>query len=142
MRRGFEAVQRQISALGARWGLMGDEAFQEGLRGWWRGSWGSRSRGGAYDGEGLVFGRLDLVEIDVAVRDGLPRKGRHVGGADVCRDFDGDGPAEPYEKRTGEGADRWIMATPYAEEKAKELGKTWGRDIFSRLSGRAPGKRR
>lgn len=81
---------------------------------------------GGYDGEGLVFGRLDLVEIDVAVRDSLPRRGRHVGGADVCRDFDEDGPAEPYEKRTGEGARQMDHGNAVRRGKGEGAGKNLG----------------
>jgi len=33
MNRGFELIERHISALGARWGLMAEDAFREGLRG-------------------------------------------------------------------------------------------------------------
>jgi hypothetical protein len=33
MIRGFELVERYISALGARWGLMAEDAFRESLRG-------------------------------------------------------------------------------------------------------------
>lgn len=33
MIKGFELVERHISALGARWGLMSEEAFREGLKG-------------------------------------------------------------------------------------------------------------
>jgi len=33
MNRGFELIERRISALGARWGLQTEEAFREGLRG-------------------------------------------------------------------------------------------------------------
>ena len=32
MIRGFDLVNRQISALGARWGWMSEQAFREGLR--------------------------------------------------------------------------------------------------------------
>ena len=33
MNRGFELIERHISALGARWGLMAEDAFREGLTG-------------------------------------------------------------------------------------------------------------
>jgi len=33
MNKGFKLVNRHISALGARWGLLAEEAFREGLRG-------------------------------------------------------------------------------------------------------------
>jgi len=33
MNRGFMLVERHISALGARWGLMAEEAFRQSIRG-------------------------------------------------------------------------------------------------------------
>ena len=33
MSRGFELVNRHISALGARWGLLAEDTFRAGLRG-------------------------------------------------------------------------------------------------------------
>jgi len=33
MHRGFEHMDRHLTALGARWGLMAEETFREGLRG-------------------------------------------------------------------------------------------------------------
>jgi len=33
MNKGFKLVNRHISALGATWGLLAEEAFREGLRG-------------------------------------------------------------------------------------------------------------
>jgi hypothetical protein len=33
MIRGFELVERHISALGARWGIMAENAFRESLKG-------------------------------------------------------------------------------------------------------------
>ena len=33
MNRGFMLVQRHISALGARWGLMAEEAFRQSIKG-------------------------------------------------------------------------------------------------------------
>ena len=37
MVRGFELVERHISAIGARWGIMSEEAFREELKGLWNG---------------------------------------------------------------------------------------------------------
>jgi len=36
MIRGFDRVERHLSALGARWGVESEEAFRNGLRGYWR----------------------------------------------------------------------------------------------------------
>jgi hypothetical protein len=57
MSRGFMLVERHISALGARWGLMAEEAFREGVRGLVEGELGFRvERWVKFDGEGFVYG--------------------------------------------------------------------------------------
>ena len=71
MIRGFELVERHISALGARWGLMAEDAFREGLRGLLEKELGFKvDRWRAYDETGMVFGYPSEVEVDVTVSDG------------------------------------------------------------------------
>ena len=69
MNKGFELLRRHIDALGARWGLMAEEAFREGLRGILEEELGLKvERWTSYDEEGLVYGHPSPVEIDVAVK--------------------------------------------------------------------------
>jgi len=62
---------RTLSAVGARWGYLAEEAFREGLvaivkeqLGWKVEKWRH------WDEEGFVFGHPDWVEADVAIHDG------------------------------------------------------------------------
>jgi len=64
---GFDRLQRHLDALGARWGVMSEKAFREGLRGVVERELGLRvERWTAYDEEGKVFGFPSEVEVDVA----------------------------------------------------------------------------
>jgi len=68
MNRGFELIERYISALGARWGLLTEEAFRAGLKGLIEKEFELEiERWMAYDEEGIVFGCPSQVEVDVAV---------------------------------------------------------------------------
>jgi hypothetical protein len=70
MIKGFELVERHISALGARWGLMSEEAFREGLKGLLEKELGLKVEGWLqHDDKGIVYGYPSNVEIDISVKD-------------------------------------------------------------------------
>jgi hypothetical protein len=134
MIRGFELVERHISALGARWGLMAEDAFREGLRGLLEKELGFRvERWRAYDEMGMVFGYPSEVEVDVTVSDGkliLIEVSSHVRASDV---FQFRRKAELYEKMTGRKPDRLIIVTPYIDEKALEAARQLGVEAYTKV---------
>jgi hypothetical protein len=134
MIRGFELVERHISALGARWGLMAEDAFREGLRGLLERELGFRvEKWKAYDEAGIVFGYPSEVEVDVTVSDGkliLIEVSSHVRASDVLQ-FRRK--AELYERKSGRRPDRLIMVTPYIDEKALEAAKQLGVEAYTRV---------
>jgi len=141
MLKGFELVERRISrlenlisALGARWGMMAEDAFREGLRGILEKEMGLRvERWITIDEEGIVYGFKSVIEIDVAIKDGktlLIEVSSRVGPSDVAA-FSRK--AELYEKETGTKPDRLIMVTPYAEETAIEAAKALGIEVYTKV---------
>jgi len=134
MIRGFELVERHISALGARWGLMAGDAFREGLRGLLEKELGLKvERRRVYDNAGIVFGYPSEVEVDIAVSDGkliLIEASSHVRASDVLQ-FRRK--AELYEKMTGRKPDRLIIVTPYIDEKALEAARQLGVEAYTKV---------
>jgi hypothetical protein len=134
MMRGFDAMNRRISALGARWGLESEEAFREGLRGILEKELGLKvERWTAFDETGSVFGHPSQVEVDVAVSNGkvmLIEVSSHVKQADVAALVK---KAELYERITGRRPDRLIIVTPFVEEKAMEAALKLGVEIYTRV---------
>ncbi|TDA31870.1 MAG: hypothetical protein DSO04_03220 [Hadesarchaea archaeon] len=132
MTEGFQLVHRQLSALGARWGLMSERAFREGLRGLLERELGLRvEKWARMDREGRVFGHPGRVEVDVAVRDGkvvLVEVKSHVGRADV---YSFRRKAEFYEKVEGKKPSRLLMVTPYAEREALRTARHLGVEIYT-----------
>jgi len=132
MNRGFDRLQRRLDALGARWGIMSEAAFREGLRGVVEEELGLRvERWTAYDGEGKVFGFSSEVEVDVAVKDGrviLIEITSHAKASDVIL-FKRK--AELYAKKEGRRPDRLVIITPYAEEDAKKVAERLGVEIYT-----------
>ncbi|MGC8912026.1 MAG: PD-(D/E)XK nuclease family protein [Nitrososphaeria archaeon] len=134
MNRGFALVERHISALGARWGIMSEEAFREGLKAVIEREFNFRvERWRGYDDEGKVFGYPSLIEIDVAVHDEkiiLIKVKSHVDASDV---FEFKRKVEFYEEKTKKGVARKIIVTPYAEEKAFEAALKFGIEVYTKV---------
>jgi len=113
--------------LGARLGVVSEEAFREGVRallgrelGWRVERWFGR------DDEGLVFGYPRDVEVDVVVRDDrviLVEIKAHASALDVIALLR---KAELYRRKTGRAADRLVLIMPYAEEDAREAAELHG----------------
>ena len=133
MNRGFMLLERHLSALGARWGLIAEEAFREGLRSILEKELGFKvERWKAYDEHGIVFGYPSEVEIDVALIDEkliLVEVSSHVRASDILQ-FKRK--VEFYEMKIGRKPDRLVMVTPYADEKALEAAKTLGIEIYAK----------
>jgi len=132
MMEGFQLVHRHLSALGARWGLMSERAFREGLKGLLEKELGLKvERWVRTDREGRVFGYPGRVEVDVAVRDGrlvLVEVKSHVGREDV-HFFRKK--AEFYERVEGRKPSRLLMVTPYADREALRAAKHLGVEIYT-----------
>jgi len=135
MIRGFDLVNRQISALGARWGWMSEQAFREGLRGILEKEFGVKvERWVTKDEEGIVYGFSSVIEIDIAVKDGktlLIEISSRMDLSDVAAFLR---KAQLYERKTGIKPDRLIMVTPYAEEAAIKAAREVGVEIYTTAS--------
>ena len=134
MNRGFMLVERHISALGARWGLMAEEAFREGIKGILEKELELEvERWAKFDEEGLVYGYPSLVEVDVAVSDGktiLVEVKSHVRPSDV---YELKRKAEFYEKVEGKKPSRLILVTPYVEERALEAAARLNVEVYTKV---------
>ncbi|MEM0376369.1 MAG: DUF3782 domain-containing protein [Thermofilum sp.] len=133
MKEGFVLLERRVSALGARWGLMSEAAFREGLRSIVEREFGFRvSRWVRFDERGVVYGYPSQVEIDVAVHDEriiLVEIKSNVRASDV---YTFKRKAELYEELEGRKPSRLVLVTPYAEE-AVEAAKHLGVEICTEV---------
>lgn len=133
MNKGFMLVERHISALGARWGLVSEEAFREGIRQLVEKEFGFKvEKWIRFDEEGKVFGYPSQIDIDVAVHDQkiiLVEVKSHVRPSDVAT-FKRK--AELYSEIEGKKPSRLLIITPYAEEKAVEIAKHLKIEIYTK----------
>ncbi|MEM2834082.1 MAG: DUF3782 domain-containing protein, partial [Candidatus Nezhaarchaeales archaeon] len=132
MMEGFNLLKRHIDALGARWGLLSEQAFREGLRSLIEKEFGFKvEKWVRWDGEGYVHGHPSDVDVDIAVHDEkiiLIEIKSHVGRSDVST-FKRK--AEFYERVEGRKPDRLIIVTPYADENALETAKQLQIEVYT-----------
>jgi hypothetical protein len=140
MMRGFELMDRRItrlenliSAIGARWGIMAEDAFRGGLRGILEKEFGVKvERWITIDEEGLVYGFKSVIEVDIAIKDGKTMLIEISSSVDRSKVAAFLRKAQLYEKKTGIRPDRLIMVTPYAEDAAVEAAKEVGVEVYTR----------
>ncbi len=132
--KGFELVNRRLDALGARWGLMTEEAFREGVKGLVERYIGlSVKRWTGYDYEGKVYGYPSQIEVDIVISDKeviLVEIKSHIRASDVAI-FKRK--AEVYERVEGRRAGRLLMITPYVEDKAIEASLKLGVEMYAKV---------
>jgi len=127
-------LQRTISALGARWGLMSEEAFRQAMADILRSFGGRVEKWVSYDEEGFVYGYPSPVEIDVVVRDGehiLVEVKSSVSRGDVYELWR---IAQLYEKRTGVKPEP-VIVSPFADPRAQQAAQKLGIRVISGSGG-------
>ena len=122
-----------LSAIGARWGIMAESAFREGLRGIFEERFGVKvSEWVTEDTEGLVFGHRSIVQVDVAVKNGehwLVEIKSSTSRGDVST-FKRLG--ELYYKEK-EMKPKLILVTPFIDDKAKRLADKFNIAVYTSL---------
>ncbi|MBO9368775.1 MAG: DUF3782 domain-containing protein, partial [Chloroflexi bacterium] len=125
-------IEQTVGALGARWGIMSEDAFRNALRGILEENFGVKVERVQYkDESGEVFGRPDQVELDVVIYNGqmlVCEIKASVSRADV---YTFERKVRSYEKRVGRKADRAILISPVIYEKDAELARTLGIEVYT-----------
>lgn len=137
--RGFAQHSREIreldlhiQALGARWGILAEGAFREGMAGILTRETGFKvERYLEMDTEGRVFGRPDQVEIDVVIHNGdclLLEVKSSISRGDVSL-FQRK--VAFYERKERVEVKRSIMISPYFDPGARELAQELGIETYT-----------
>jgi len=134
MNKGFQLINRRIDALGARWGIMSEEAFREGLRGLLEKELGFKiEKWTVYDQAGKVYGYPSVVDIDVILKDEktiLVEVSSHIKKSDIII-FKKK--AELYEEETGRKPDKLLIVTPYIDEEALKASEKMEIEVYTKI---------
>ncbi|BCU67920.1 hypothetical protein HS7_13570 [Sulfolobales archaeon HS-7] len=121
-------LENLITALGARWGIMSEDAFREGVREILKDTGLNVTREVLYDRTGYVFGDPSDIEIDVVVKNGK------VVLVEIMSSLKrGDLPIverkkEFYERERNLKVDSLIVVTPFIHDKYPERLKAFAKD--------------
>jgi hypothetical protein len=139
LQRVHRRIDQTIGALGARWGMMSENAFRNALRGILEENFGVKVERVRYkDESGEVFGRPDQVELDVVIYDGQMLVCEIKSSASRADVYAFERKVRSYEKRVGRKADRAILISPMIEDA--ELARTLGIEVYT--SGKVRGVRK
>jgi hypothetical protein len=127
-RREFAA---QIGGLGARWGMQTEESFRQGMRAILQEVGFTTEQFREYDAAGEVFGDPDQVELDVIIKNGklIAVEIKSSVTRQDTRLFNRK--AAFYARKTGRRVDRKMIVTPYAEDRAKDMAREMGIEIYT-----------
>ncbi|ABL89123.1 Protein of unknown function DUF1626 [Pyrobaculum islandicum DSM 4184] len=124
-----------VNALGARWGVVSEDVYREGVRELLRDVGYTVERWVYYDGEGYVYGYPAEVELDVVAKDG-----KTIAVELTAALKRGDlqyikKKAELYQRTAGRPLDRVIVVTPFIHDRNPDLvrakAKEYGIDIVA-----------
>ena len=134
MNKGFQLLSRHIDALGARWGIMSEEAFREGLRGLLERELGFKiEKWTIYDQSGKVYGYPSVIDIDIILKDEktiLVEVSSHIKKSDIII-FKKK--AELYEEKTGRKPDKLLIVTPYIDEEALKASEKMEIEVYTKV---------
>jgi len=134
LKRLSEAVQqhsRTLSAIGARWGVLAEEAFRDAMKSIIEKMFGGRAERWVYhDERGIVFGYPSWVEVDLVVRDGehvLIEVKSSTSRGDI-RELWAVG--KLYEEVTGRKP-RLAVVSPFIDRRGRELAEKLGIELYT-----------
>jgi hypothetical protein len=87
-----------------------------------------------YDTAGEVFGHPEQVELDVVIRNGKDIVIEIKSALDQGNMYLFDWKVRFYTRKTGRPVDRKLIVTPYAENRAKEIGLRLGVEICTDIT--------
>jgi hypothetical protein len=127
-----DRLDRRLGALGARWGLLSETAFRDGLAAILEKSFGVEVVNiNDYDDEGLVFGRPDQVELDILIKNGLLIACEIKSSMDKAGLYIFSRKVDFYERKHQRKADRRLVITPFLDPRAAAIPKKLGIEVYA-----------
>ena len=127
-------MDRKITALGARWGLMAEGTFRAGIKEKIEDLGYAVENVKFFDSEGYVFLKPSQIEIDIIIKDSkriaIEIKSS-ISEGDVST-FERK--VKLYEKKFNLKIDKKIILTPFANDKAIDIAKSFDIEIVEELN--------
>lgn len=123
---------RQIGALGSRWGMQSEAAFRNALAGILEKSFGVDVINiNEYDESGEVFGRPEQIELDIIIKNGTLLICELKSSIDKAGMYIFERKARYYEKHHQRKAERLIVISPMVDQRAQKVAEKLNIEVYS-----------
>jgi hypothetical protein len=129
----FKRLDRKLTALGARWGLMAEGTFRAGLKTIIEDLGYIVQNITFFDDEGYVFLKPSQIEIDIIIKDGRKTAVEIKSSVSEGDVITFERKVRLYEKKSNIKIDKKIILTPFANNKAIEIAKSLDIEIIEEL---------
>jgi hypothetical protein len=120
----FKRLDRKLTAIGARWGLMAEGTFRAGMKTIIEDLGYVVENVVFFDDEGYVFLEPSRIEIDIIIKDGRKTAVEVKSSVSEGDVITFERKVRLYEKKSNIKIDKKIILTPFANNKAIEIAKS------------------
>ena len=129
--QGTKRLESAIGGLGARWGIMSEESFREGLKGILKELGLKVERYIDYDTEGTVFGRPEQIELDLVIKDGITLLAEIKSSISREEMYAFQRKVEFYERKKGIKVTRKAVISPFVDPRARPIAERLNIEVYT-----------
>ena len=129
--QGTKRLESAIGGLGARWGIMSEDSFREGLKGILKELGLKVERYIDYDTEGTVFGRPEQIELDIVIKDSITLLAEIKSSISREEIYAFQRKVEFYERKKGIKVTRKAVISPFVDPRARLIAERLNIEIYT-----------
>jgi len=129
--QGTKRLESAIWGLGARWGIMSEESFREGLKDILKEIGLKVERYIDYDTEGTVFGRPEQIELDIVIKDGITLLAEIKSSISREEMYAFQRKVEFYERKKGIKVTRKAVISPFVDPRARPIAERLNIEVYT-----------
>ena len=129
--QGTKRLESAIGGLGARWGIMSEDSFREGLKGILKELGLKVERYIDYDTEGTVFGRPEQIELDIVIKDSITLLAEIKSSISREEIYVFQKKVEFYERKKGIKVTRKAVISPFVDPRARPIAERLNIEIYT-----------
>jgi len=129
--QGTKRLESAIGGLGARWGIMSEDSFREGLKGILKELGLKVERYIDYDTEGTVFGRPEQIELDIVIKDSITLVAEIKSSISREEIYAFQRKVEFYERKKGIKVTRKAVISPFVDPRARPIAERLNIEIYT-----------
>jgi len=129
--QGTKRLESAIGSLGARWGIMSEDSFREGLKGILKELGLKVERYIDYDTEGTVFGRPEQIELDIVIKDSITLLAEIKSSISREEIYAFQRKVEFYERKKGIKVTRKAVISPFVDPRARPIAERLNIEVYT-----------